>query len=454
MCSRGRTTCGQARELRTIPVPPQAGAPTQQSFPIPRAGLATTPLAWPQKLAVSPDGARLLVPLNLADAAAIVDLAAAGAGQAAARTDRVRYVAAGSYPFGAAIAPGGRIGLVSNEAAGTVSVVDLRRGVKVTRHHGRRAAVAPAGHRHRQGRPAGVRRAVGQRPGRRHRPAQAQSSSAPSGWVGTAGLGTMPTAVALSPAGDRLFVAESGADELAGDRAARHDDAARHRVDAGRTHPHRLAAAGSGDGGRAGRTARAAAVRARPRGSASGRTPTGRTRRWRATRSSGPSTRLTPTFDVFARVGYTAKLVRGQAGLMTLPTDAQVDGDDVRRRRPADARPTPRRRPADTVLRANGPIKHVFFIVRENRSYDQLLGDDPRGNGDPEADGVRQGRDAQPARAGAADSRCWTTCMRTQRPRSRGTSGPSRPWCPTTSRATGCSSTRGAAGPTTSAPTR
>jgi hypothetical protein len=25
----------------------------------------------------------------------------------------------------------------------------------------------------------------------------------------------------------------------------------------------------------------------------------------------------------------------------------------------------------------------VFFIVRENRSYDQLLGDDPRGNGDP-----------------------------------------------------------------------
>ncbi|GAA2091889.1 alkaline phosphatase family protein [Microlunatus panaciterrae] len=29
------------------------------------------------------------------------------------------------------------------------------------------------------------------------------------------------------------------------------------------------------------------------------------------------------------------------------------------------------------------PIKHVFLIVRENRTYDQVLGDDPRGNGDP-----------------------------------------------------------------------
>ena len=29
------------------------------------------------------------------------------------------------------------------------------------------------------------------------------------------------------------------------------------------------------------------------------------------------------------------------------------------------------------------PIKHVFVIVRENRTYDQVLGDDPRGNGEP-----------------------------------------------------------------------
>jgi hypothetical protein len=29
------------------------------------------------------------------------------------------------------------------------------------------------------------------------------------------------------------------------------------------------------------------------------------------------------------------------------------------------------------------PINHVFYIVRENRTYDQVLGDLPRGNGDP-----------------------------------------------------------------------
>ena len=30
-----------------------------------------------------------------------------------------------------------------------------------------------------------------------------------------------------------------------------------------------------------------------------------------------------------------------------------------------------------------GKIKHVFYIVRENRTYDQILGDEPRGDGDP-----------------------------------------------------------------------
>ncbi len=30
-----------------------------------------------------------------------------------------------------------------------------------------------------------------------------------------------------------------------------------------------------------------------------------------------------------------------------------------------------------------GAIKHVFYVVKENRTYDGVLGDDPRGNGDP-----------------------------------------------------------------------
>jgi YVTN family beta-propeller protein len=37
---------------------------------------------------------------------------------------------------------------------------------------------------------------------------------------------------------------------------------------------------------------------------------------------------------------------------------------------------------ASTPVRANGPIRHVFFILKENRTYDQVLGDLDEGNGD------------------------------------------------------------------------
>src|SRR5438552_310863 len=76
---------GHASFVKVIAVPPQSGAPTPQSFP----PTNTAKIAWPDRLAISPDGSMLLVPLNLADSAAIVD-PASGA---------VRYVDAGHYPY-------------------------------------------------------------------------------------------------------------------------------------------------------------------------------------------------------------------------------------------------------------------------------------------------------------------------------------------------------------------
>jgi YVTN family beta-propeller protein len=40
---------------------------------------------------------------------------------------------------------------------------------------------------------------------------------------------------------------------------------------------------------------------------------------------------------------------------------------------------------ASVIPRVGGstPIRHVFYVIRENRTYDQILGDLPRGNGDP-----------------------------------------------------------------------
>ena len=39
--------------------------------------------------------------------------------------------------------------------------------------------------------------------------------------------------------------------------------------------------------------------------------------------------------------------------------------------------------PASPVLRANGPIKHVIYVIKENRTYDQVLGDVTGADGDP-----------------------------------------------------------------------
>ena len=45
--------------------------------------------------------------------------------------------------------------------------------------------------------------------------------------------------------------------------------------------------------------------------------------------------------------------------------------------------PAPQPTPPQTVLRTNGPIRHVIYIIKENRTYDQVLGDVAEGNGDP-----------------------------------------------------------------------
>jgi len=48
------------------------------------------------------------------------------------------------------------------------------------------------------------------------------------------------------------------------------------------------------------------------------------------------------------------------------------------------------------------PIRHVFYIIKENRTYDQVLGDLPQGNGDPSL--VQFGRDVSPNHHALAES--------------------------------------------------
>ncbi|MBO0748533.1 MAG: hypothetical protein J2O47_09275, partial [Acidimicrobiaceae bacterium] len=79
---------------------------------------------------------------------------------------------------------------------------------------------------------------------------------------------------------------------------------------------------------------------------------------------------------------YLPSIVDGASGILSYPSDRKVrklTPISDRQVIPANARNAP----SDTPIRAGGPIKHVFYIVRENRTYDQMLGDDPRGDGDP-----------------------------------------------------------------------
>ena len=197
-------SCGQARLVRVIAVPPQPGALAPQAFPPNPKG---TPLSWPEKLAVSPDGSRLLVALNLADSAAVIDLN---------QGDQVHYVTlgSGSYPFGAAILPDGRTGLVTNEGTGTMSVIDMQSAKRIASirvgaalSHPEGVVVDSAGTRAYVALSNADQVAVVNLSTRRvMRTISVRSSF---------GLGTSPVALALDPSRPRLFVAESGADALA-----------------------------------------------------------------------------------------------------------------------------------------------------------------------------------------------------------------------------------------------
>jgi len=171
-----------------IPVPAPPGAPTVQAFPVATPGHTGS---WPQTLAVSPDGTRLLVPLNPADSAAVIDLN---------RSDQMRYalMGSGSYPFGAAVMPDGRTGLVTNEAArNVVHRRHMQRGVRLANitvgpptspipRVSSLTAPAPSVYRH-----------VGHGRGRRGQPAHTQRGAHDLGRPQRQ-PGTMPVALALA----------------------------------------------------------------------------------------------------------------------------------------------------------------------------------------------------------------------------------------------------------------
>jgi len=407
---------GGAKEDKVLDVPPPSDAPAPQNFPPTNVGQR---LGWPDRLAISNDGKRLLVPQNLADSAAIVDISSGA----------VRTLATGSYPYGAAITPDGKTGLVTNEAAGTVSFIDMDDASEIAE-----VAVGP-----KLSHPEGI---VVDADGKRAYVAVAESDQVavldvPGKKVLATisvgreeGLGTSPVDLALAPDGRRLYVVEAGADEIAviglpgaGSRAAR----SRARAAGEQVLAHEVARAAARttvaeeeeeEGEDEGPAIRAST----PDYPLLGRIPTSdypadveivratnpcgfraakakrRTKKARRcakivyTTGKGLGTGPNPdgprpdspddSDGLINRTAYLPLINLGEAGIGDVPSDARLaryTRAAGRQIRPSDAQSAP----ADTPLRAGGPIEHVFYLVRENRTYDQILGDVAKGDGDP-----------------------------------------------------------------------
>ncbi|HWL36740.1 MAG TPA: bifunctional YncE family protein/alkaline phosphatase family protein [Frankiaceae bacterium] len=90
--------------------------------------------------------------------------------------------------------------------------------------------------------------------------------------------------------------------------------------------------------------------------------------------------------------GVNVKDTRGSLSVMPWPTPEALTAGTAAVRTanhwdtlPRPQKPNPSAPPKAVPYVAGEPslIKHVFLVIKENRTYDQLLGDDPRGNGDP-----------------------------------------------------------------------
>src|SRR4051795_2094332 len=405
---------GVARFERVIKVPPPSSASTPQNFP----PTNSKKIAWPDRLAVSPDGKRLLVPLNLADAAAIVD----------SESGAVRYVKTGAYPYGAAILPDGKTGLVSNETPGTVSVVDLDTGQKVKdiqvgAHLSHPEAIAVDPNAPRAYVTVTNSDQVAVIDTKELKVERTLSVERPEG------LGAAPVDLAVTPDGGHLLVDDQGTDEIAvfhlpggrlpGEaRKAKAKKKKAHKKKKARKRKrhraHRAIVASDG--------AKMTATREDDDWRIVGRIPTAqlpmavdvtsatanpcghRTAKPRGKRdprcmkvlyvsSKGLGTGPNPdgprpdrpedSDDLINKTQYLPLLNDGQAGVGDFPTTRTLPGLTAM----AGSQIVPTNHvaepPPDTPLRPGGPIKHVFYIVRENRTYDQILGDLGRGDGDP-----------------------------------------------------------------------
>ena len=318
-----------------------------------RATLTDSTARFPGGLALSPDGRRLYVAENMADSLAVVDLSAGRV---------IQRLPAGHYPYAVAAGAGGEV-FVSAWGAGTVAAfrplpdggLETAGTIEAGRHpsalllsaDGARLFVASAS----TDRVVVVdtrSRAV----------VAVLADSAPAG----PSEGSTPDALALSADGGRLLVAEADNNAIAvfdlSERTAGRTTGRTRDTLAGRIptwwYPTALARAGD------------SLVIVSGKGRGTGPNLTGPV----------PGVPL----ERWDRRAYTLGQLDGTLGVMPMRIGATELAELTRRVGAANGWTAPAN--GGSAARRYPPIEHAILIIKENRTYDQVLGDLPGGDGD------------------------------------------------------------------------
>lgn len=308
---------------------------------------------YPGGLAFSRDGARLYVAENLADSLAVIDVASGRV---------VQRLATGRYPYGVVVAPDGAV-YVSNWGAWTVSsyspasdgtlratgqiIVGRHPSALLLNARGTRLFAATATTDRVVSVDLARRRVVG------------ELLDPPPGGPDE---GSTPNALALSSDGQRLFVAEADANAVAvfdltpsssGLAGATGDDRLGGRIPTG-WYPTALLARGD--------------------------TLLVATSKGRGTRANPDGPRPMSASDWRQLPGRNTTLSQLDGSLMVLPVGG-LTSDALSTLSARVARANGWTEPRSTSRRYP-PLEHVIYVVKENRTYDQVLGDLSQADGD------------------------------------------------------------------------
>jgi YVTN family beta-propeller protein len=314
--------------------------------------------AFPAGIAATPDGKRLFIAENLTNKVAVIDLT---------NNQVITKIAVGDYPYDVTIARDGKRVYVSNWGARSVAVIDPKTnqvlGNIATGDHPNDLELT------RNGKLLYVANANSNTVSVLDTTQMKEIEAINTALHPKSPIGSTPNAVALSPDEKTLYIANADNNNVAiVDVSKRTASKVKGFIPTG-WYPTSV---------RASKLTKQIFV-ANGKGTASAANP------------KGPQPKPGMSRAENKDVQYIGSMLKGTVSLIDIPTNgklAQLTKQTYANSPYTDELLRQARAPkAGTAIPTNvggaSPIKHVIYIVKENRTYDQVLGDVPEGNGDP-----------------------------------------------------------------------